>query len=419
MALLSGCWDDEKKEEPRAVPKPPDASSYALPPPPAPGALDIDTAAVDFGAVDFAQVRTLRLRNTGGLPVALGGTIAPAPFASSYDCPASLEAGSACTVTVSVEPSFAGRANAILTIKGQGTNTINVSLTATHEVQAPPPPPQVKALSDAEILAAARAQYAADLEKQRQEQGPAFFDPDPEPSPKKPEKWRNTDIDYQSLTVAPPIEESSFPVDREFLLTPTRKVSGVLLTPIDTSLPGDVEVMVTEDVYGANGKHKILESGDVFIARYESMKKQGDTRVNLNFYRIERTADGATLYDSEKPFAYATDAMGRTGLAGEVFNRTWERYESAILTAAISTAPVLAMGAVAPDNQNMQQGMQVFAQQTGQATAKTLEKMIDLAPIVQIDGGAHVAIRLTQDIHLKRPERVKEEKETSDAQKKK
>ena len=84
--------------------------------------------------------------------------------------------------------------------------------------------------------------------------------------------------------------------------------------------------MVAEDVFGADGRYKLLEKGDVILGRYNETKKVGETRLEVLFHRIIRAADGAEIYSNNEPFAYAADKMGRTGLVGEVDNRNWERY---------------------------------------------------------------------------------------------
>lgn len=96
---------------------------------------------------------------------------------------------------------------------------------------------------------------------------------------------------------ATPNITSSYPVDRSFILTEDRTIPAVLLDGINTQIAGTVRAYVSEDVFGASGRFKLLEKGDVVIGKYQPTKKVGDTRVEIAFYRIIR-ADGAEVYSS-------------------------------------------------------------------------------------------------------------------------
>lgn len=193
---------------------------------------------------------------------------------------------------------------------------------------------------------------------------------------------------------------SSYPVDRSFILTEDRTIPAVLLDGINTQIAGTVRAYVSEDVFGASGRFKLLEKGDVVIGKYQSTKKVGDTRVEIAFYRIIRAADGAEVYSSGAAFAYAADKMGRTGLVGDVDNRNWERYGLAFSTSLIGG--IAGLGKAKVDGDEYEEFWNRLSDNTTEITTKILEQTMSIAPVITIAQGEPILIRLASDITLKR-----------------
>ena len=210
------------------------------------------------------------------------------------------------------------------------------------------------------------------------------------------------DKGYAALSV-----ESSYPVDRSFVLTEDRTIAAILLDGINSQIPGSVRVMVAEDVFGADGRYKLLEKGDVVLGRYDKTTKVGETRIGVSFYRIIRSADGAEIYSAGTAFAYAADKMGRTGLIGDVDNRNWERYGLAFGTSLIGGLAGLGKSKV--DGDEYEEFWNRLSDNTTEITTKILEQYMDIAPIITIAQGEPILIRLAADIRLKHPERINNE----------
>ncbi len=193
---------------------------------------------------------------------------------------------------------------------------------------------------------------------------------------------------------------SSYPVDRSFILTEDRTIPAVLLDGINTQIAGTVRAYVSEDVFGASGRFKLLEKGDVVIGKYQPTKKVGDTRVEIAFYRIIRAADGAEVYSSGAAFAYAADKMGRTGLVGDVDNRNWERYGLAFSTSLIGG--IAGLGKAKVNGDEYEEFWNRLSDNTTEITTKILEQTMSIAPVITIAQGEPILIRLASDITLKR-----------------
>ena len=153
-------------------------------------------------------------------------------------------------------------------------------------------------------------------------------------------------------------------------------------------------------MFGASGRFKLLEKGDVVIGKYQPTKKVGDTRVEIAFYRIIRAADGAEVYSSGAAFAYAADKMGRTGLVGDVDNRNWERYGLAFSTSFIGG--IAGLGKAKVNGDEYEEFWNRLSDNTTEITTKILEQTMSIAPVITIAQGEPILIRLASDITLKR-----------------
>lgn len=266
---------------------------------------------------------------------------------------------------------------------------------------APPPPPDTSAQE--------RALAALLAVQQRDRQGPAFR-PTVEPAPPAnvPDpRYQNTDEDYTRDST--PRTDSGFPVDRSFILTQERVITAVTRYSINSQIPGEVHAIVDQNIYGDDDRYVLIERGSTLIGRYEPLEAQGDTRLNVVFYRILRP-DGAHLYsgDIDAGFAYAADAMGRTGLVGEIDNRYWERYGSALITAGIGALAGAASTYASSDTEVASQASNNLTQQLGQVTARNLEDQIDLAPIITVAASEPINVFLTEDLFIRRPELIEQ-----------
>lgn len=208
-------------------------------------------------------------------------------------------------------------------------------------------------------------------------------------------------VSMKDKTYAAPSVLSSYPVDRSFILTEDRTIAAVLLDGINSQIPGSVRVMVAEDVFGADGRYKLLEKGDIVLGRYDKTTKVGETRLGVSFYRIIRSADGAEIYSAGTAFAYAADKMGRAGLVGDVDNRNWERYGLAFGTSLIGGLAGLGKAKVKGDE--YEEFWNRLSDNTTEITTKVLEQYMNIAPVITIAQGEPILIRLAADISLKHP----------------
>ncbi|MCB1357401.1 MAG: TrbI/VirB10 family protein, partial [Maritimibacter sp.] len=118
-------------------------------------------------------------------------------------------------------------------------------------------------------------------------------------------------------------------------------IQSVLETALDSSLPGQTRAIISEDVFSYDGSRLLIPRGSRLIGRYRSDIKVSQRRVTIAWDRIILPTE-QTIRIS----AFGGDALGRSGVTGEVDTRFLQRFGSAALISIISAAPSAAASEV-------------------------------------------------------------------------
>lgn len=192
-------------------------------------------------------------------------------------------------------------------------------------------------------------------------------------------------------------DKFTYPLDRKWVLTADRYISGILETEVSSSVPGTVILVVDRPIFAAEGWTVIFPQYTKVICEYQSLSKVSDSRLSLRCTRAIRP-DGASLLFTE---AHGTDLMGRNGLVGDIDYRTFEKYGTAFLMAGISA--LAGAGSSVSSNPIAQGGAVSLSQNLGQVTARVIDQYIDLSPVITIKAGTRVHIRPQTDVWLRCP----------------
>lgn len=214
------------------------------------------------------------------------------------------------------------------------------------------------------------------------------------------------DKDYKTHLKDIKEDISSYPVDGSRVITADRYIPVVLENSINSQLPGRFIGIVDEHVFANEGRGVLLPKGTRIICTYESLAKEGDTRLAASCPRAIRP-DGASILLTN---AYTADQMARTGAIGKVDNRMWEKYGSAFIVAGISA--LAAAGANTSVNSPVYQSANNLSVNLGQITAQMLEANVDLAPVMTVAAGSRLQIIPMTDIWIREPEEVEDVKES-------
>ena len=107
-------------------------------------------------------------------------------------------------------------------------------------------------------------------------------------------------------------------------------VNAVLETAINTDIPGMLRAIVTRDVYAEQGVDVMIPKGSRLIGKYASEVKGGQTRVAVMWDRLIRP-DGIDIEIASS----GVDQLGRTGVAGTVYDHFWRKIGNAFLVSYV------------------------------------------------------------------------------------
>lgn len=181
--------------------------------------------------------------------------------------------------------------------------------------------------------------------------------------------------------------------NRNLLLAKGTLLDCVLNTAINSSIPGMVSCTLTRNVYSDNGKVLLLERGSTVTGEFGGRIRTGQTRIYVLWNRIKTPKGVVVNLDSP-----GSDALGRSGVDGEVDKHWGERIGNAFLLSLIQDA--IGYAATRGNNQNGSSQMYFQnTQQTGDNMANTILKdSLQVPPTITKKQGERVAIFVARDL---------------------
>jgi type IV secretion system protein TrbI len=177
-------------------------------------------------------------------------------------------------------------------------------------------------------------------------------------------------------------------------------IPGVLLSGVNSEVPGTIIAQVAQDVYdNATGNDLLIPQGARLIGSYSSNVQYGQSRLFVVWQRIV-FPDGRALDIGAEP---GPDSAGYAGFKDRVDSHWLRIFGSAVMMSAISAGISYSQDRYQQGNGNYapprfgDELSQAVGQQFGQAAAKLLEKNLDIAPTLNIRPGYRFSILLIQD----------------------
>jgi type IV secretion system protein VirB10 len=190
-------------------------------------------------------------------------------------------------------------------------------------------------------------------------------------------------------TATPAARATQLPSQR-LLLAKGAFIDCTLETAIDSSLPGMTTCITATDTFSVDGKVVLLERGSKVIGETRGQVQQGSARLFV-LWTQARTPTGVVV-----PLASpGTDALGRSGLDGEVDRHFWQRFGAAILISLVD-------GAAEAAQRSGGSGTVIYdpSASTGVAT-EALRGSIGIAPTITKHQGDRIQILVARDLDFR------------------
>jgi type IV secretion system protein VirB10 len=199
---------------------------------------------------------------------------------------------------------------------------------------------------------------------------------------------------------------ANFPVPQQFSyeLKAGTVIPGILITGINSDLPGNVLAQVSENVWDtATGKFILIPKGTRILGVYDSQVSFGQRRVLLVWNRLV-FPNGTTLGIAGSP---GIDQAGYSGLSGKVNEHWGTMVKSALLASVfVAGAEIVYDGDSRSSNEN-KSPRDVAAESAAGAIidmgTKLMNKAADIQPTITVRPGKKMAIFVQQDVAFPSP----------------
>ena len=188
---------------------------------------------------------------------------------------------------------------------------------------------------------------------------------------------------------------ATLPINMSRVLTVDRFIPAILVPEINSELSGKVVAQVESHVFGAHGRKILIPGGTKAIGRYKPLTKIGSERLDVKWIRMI-TPDGINIHCENAEMA---DAMGRSGITGDVDNKYFDRYGISLLVSAFTATTSYS---IPVKNESQQLVIESFGQEQSSLAKTILEENLEIKPTVTIPYGSRILISPLKDIWFKK-----------------
>lgn len=205
-------------------------------------------------------------------------------------------------------------------------------------------------------------------------------------------------------------DEPQLPPRAELVIQAGDVLPALMISEINSMLPGQIIAQVSQHVYDTPTKTQLLiPQGTKLIGAYSSDVGYGQNAMLVAWQRLSYP-DGKTLDIGSMPGATGAGASGITDLVNNHYVRL---FGSALLMSAITAGVTFsqqqAQGAGVPGQVGIPQYnagtamSQALGQQLGQVTAQLIAKNLSIAPELTIRPGYRFNVVVVKDLVLPKP----------------
>ena len=175
-------------------------------------------------------------------------------------------------------------------------------------------------------------------------------------------------------------------------------IPAVMVSGINSDLPGEIIAQVTHSVYDSKtGRTVLIPQGSKLIGRYDSHIAMGQERVMIAWYRLE--FPDASVFNLGN--MGAVDLAGYAGMHDRVNNHTWNIFKNAFLLSVIGAGTQIAIGDSGKnENSPLNVTKAEMGRQFGQVGTEMIRRNLNIQPTLEIRPGYRFNVMVNKDIIL-------------------
>ena len=183
--------------------------------------------------------------------------------------------------------------------------------------------------------------------------------------------------------------------DRNYIITQGTVLPCILETGLDSTQPGFASCVLSRDALSTNGQVVLMERGTRIVGEFRAGGlRQGQSRMFILWTRAETPAGVIITLNSP-----AADALGRSGVEGEVDTHFWARFGAALLLSLVDTGGQLAQRAVSS-------GATGIGSAGNSAAAIATEHSVNIPPTLRLAQGAELTVSVARDLDFSKVYRL-------------
>lgn len=175
-------------------------------------------------------------------------------------------------------------------------------------------------------------------------------------------------------------------------------IPAVMVSGINSDLPGDIIAQVSQDVRDTKtGRFVLIPQGSKLIGRYDSHIAMGQERVMIAWYRLQ-FPDASTFNLDNMG---AVDLAGYAGMHDQVNNHTWRIFKNAFLLSVIGAGAQIAIGDGGSDEKSpINTAKSEMGRQFGQVGTEMIKRNMNVQPTLEIRPGYRFNVMVNKDLIL-------------------
>lgn len=179
--------------------------------------------------------------------------------------------------------------------------------------------------------------------------------------------------------------------NRDLIITQGTQLDCVLETKIITTQPGMTTCYLTRNIYSTSGRVVLLDRGSKVVGFYQSGVQQGQTRVFVQWIRVETPSGVIINLDSP-----GTGPLGEAGIGGWIDEHFWKRFGGAIMISIIGSSGTWLKDQAKEKTNNLVPLPDIKGAES--VAMETLQSSINIAPTLYKNQGERLNIFVARDL---------------------